>query len=187
MKSIIIFASGKGSNALNIIEHFKSRPEDVHIAYIISNKAEAGVLEHAKNYQIPFKIINTEALNSSAFCDFLSNLNADLIVLAGFLKKIPSSIIQAYPNKIINIHPSLLPKYGGKGMYGHHVHEAVKAANEQETGITIHWVNEQYDKGNHILQAYCPIAAQDSPMDIATKISELEKTYFPICIDFLLQ
>lgn len=185
MKSIIIFASGKGSNAQNIINHFKQKPI-AKVSLIVSNNPNAGVIEIAKSHNIPFYILDTKQTSSEDFLDLLASHNPDLIILAGYLKKIPESLILEYPNKIINIHPSLLPKYGGKGMYGHHVHDAVKSANESETGITIHYVNEHYDKGNIIQQAHCLLTNDDTVETIANKISKLEYFFFPNCIEYLL-
>lgn len=183
MKNIAIFASGSGSNAENIICHFAQKP-DFCVKRIYCNVPDAFVLERAKKYDIP-----TTVFDRQAFCDpekilhQLKEEDTDFVVLAGFLWLIPDFIIAAYPNRIVNIHPALLPSYGGKGMYGHHVHEAVIAAKEQESGITIHFVNEHYDSGSIIFQAKCPVTAEDTADSLAEKIHELEHKYFPVVIE----
>ncbi|MEM6722551.1 MAG: phosphoribosylglycinamide formyltransferase [Bacteroidota bacterium] len=186
MPSIAIFASGTGSNALKIIEHFKDDPK-VHVSLIVSNKASAGVLQHAKTYQIPQLIIDrTTFYDSAEILDELALLGVDLIVLAGFLWLVPNYLIKAYPDQIVNIHPALLPKYGGKGMYGMNVHRAVKAAGETRSGITIHYVNEQYDEGQIIFQADCSLSPEDEAADIARKVLELEHRYFAEVLETIL-
>lgn len=185
-QSLIIFASGIGTNAKAIIEYFSKR-EDVSVALIVSDNPNAGVLNMAQEKGVPTRIINRQTLHSEDFTAELSGLDPDLIVLAGFLKKIPELMVRRFPNKIINIHPALLPKYGGKGMYGMHVHQAVISAKEKESGITIHYVNEHYDEGSKITQAYCPVTDADSPETLAQKIHQLEHYYFPRTIDFLLK
>lgn len=178
MKNIAIFASGGGSNARKIIEYFADSPE-VKVALVVSNKKDAGVLEIAKAHNIPTQIIHRQMFyETEELLDILRQLRIDFIVLAGFLWLIPAWLVRAYPRRMVNIHPALLPKYGGKGMYGMHVHEAVRAANESETGITIHYVNEQYDEGAIIFQARCPVAPSDTPADIARKVHELEHRHF---------
>lgn len=185
MKSIIIFASGQGSNAAAIIQYFKPRVE-VKISAIVCNNPKAGVIQLAEREAIPCMMTDRAAFKSETFVSELTALQPDLIVLAGFLWKIPEALIHAFSGKIINLHPALLPKYGGKGMYGHFVHEAVKAAGEKESGITIHEVNEHYDEGAILLQAHCPVHFSDQPMDIARRIHHLEHFYLPRLIDFLL-
>jgi phosphoribosylglycinamide formyltransferase-1 len=181
-----IFASGMGSNAANIIEYFKNR-DDVKVVLIVCNKPEAGVLSIAKNLQIPTLLIEKERfVKGDAYLPELKEAGVDFIVLAGFLWKVPPALIAGYPNQIINIHPALLPKYGGKGMYGGKVHEAVIAAGEQESGITIHFVNEHYDDGASIFQASCKIEPTDTAENLAAKIHELEYLHFPKQIDELL-
>jgi phosphoribosylglycinamide formyltransferase-1 len=166
---IALFASGSGSNAENIVKYF-SENNKFSFPVIISNKPDAFVHERAKKLQIPSKTFSREDfLSGQPILDFLKEHEIDAIVLAGFLLKIPQVLIEAYPDKIINIHPALLPKYGGKGMYGHHVHEAVAASGDTESGITIHYVNAQYDEGNIIFQAKCPVLPTDSPHSIAEK------------------
>lgn len=185
MQSLIIFASGKGSNAQAIIDYFRGK--DVKVSLIVSNKADAGVLDIAKNEHIPFLIINKQTMNEALLLEQLLEQQPSLLVLAGFLWKVPDAVIQTFPNQIINVHPALLPKYGGKGMYGHHVHEAVVANKEKESGITIHYVNEHYDEGNIISQARCVVTSKDTPDTLAHKIHKLEHYFFPRTIEFLLQ
>jgi len=183
---ILIFASGSGTNAEQIIRHFSPNPS-VEVLGVYSNNPSAAVLERAKKLGVSTRIFNREQLNNSE--DLLKDLQAqspDLIVLAGFLWKVPSHIIDAFPNKVINIHPSLLPKYGGKGMYGHHVHQAVINAKETESGISIHYVNNQYDQGAIIFQAKTSIDPDDSPQSLAQKIHKLEHRHFSKEIENLL-
>lgn len=185
-KSIVILASGAGSNARNIIGHFKSGG-NAEVVLIASNKKDAGVLDIAAEYGIETYILNRENfLDGHEFRDKLMKLNPDLIVLAGFLLKIPKSLTDAFPDRIINIHPALLPKYGGKGMYGHHVHEAVFHNKEKESGITIHYVNEFYDEGKIIFQAKTIINTGDTAETIEQKVRSLEKLHFPEQIEKLL-
>lgn len=181
--NIAIFASGAGSNALKIIEHFKNS-HFITVKLILCNKPDAGVLKIADDNRIEKILVEKEAFfHSDFYVNLLKEKNISIIVLAGFLWKIPSNIIRAFPEKIINIHPALLPKYGGKGMYGAHVHEAVIAAKEKKSGITIHLVDEQYDHGKHLLQAECSIDANDTPATLAKKIHALEHRYFPETIE----
>lgn len=186
MDNLIIFASGAGTNAAAIINWFKANGK-ARVSLIVCNKPQAGVLKIAERENIPTLLIDKQSIQSDAFVTTLKSHNPTLIVLAGFLWKIPATMTTAFPDKIINIHPALLPKYGGKGMYGHHVHEAVIAADEQESGITIHYVNEAYDEGNTIVQAHCPVVAGDTPDSLAARIHQLEHYYFPRVIEFLLQ
>jgi len=182
---IALFASGSGSNAENIIRYF-STSNKLIFPLILSNKAEAFIHERAKLLQIPsFTFSREEFAQSDVVVDFLKQHNIDAIVLAGFLLKIPQNIINAFPNKIINIHPALLPKYGGKGMYGHHVHQAVADAGEKESGITIHYVNSNYDEGSIIFQTKCPVLPTDTADAIAQKVHELEYNYYPKIIQEL--
>ena len=185
MHSLVIFASGTGTNAKAIIEHFKKNGKAA-VSLIVSNKADAGVLEIAKKEEIPFLIINKKTFNETLLIEQLNDCNPSLIVLAGFLWKLPETLIHAFPGKIINIHPALLPGYGGKGMYGDNVHNAVLAAKESESGITIHYVNEVYDKGNIILQARCKVEKNDSALKLAKRIHKLEHFYYPRAIEYLL-
>lgn len=185
MKKIVIFASGTGSNAENIIHYFKNSSSNSVVA-VFSNNENAKVLEKAKNLEVSTVVFSKDEL----YGDFvLSKLNAfqpDLIVLAGFLLKFPEHIIAQYPNQIINIHPALLPKYGGKGMYGKRVHQAILDNRETETGITIHFVNEHYDEGGIIFQKTVSIIDCSSAEDIANKVHELEHRHFPEVINQLL-
>ena len=186
MIKVAIFASGKGSNALQIIRHFDGNSA-VKIALIVSSKKDAGVLDIAKEHQIPAITLNKNTfLSTNDYVDFLEKEAIDFIVLAGFLWKIPTNLIKAFPQKIINIHPALLPNYGGKGMYGHFVHEAVINAKEKQSGITIHYVDELYDHGAHIFQAFCDITELDTPDSLAEKIHVLEHVHFPSVIEKVL-
>ena len=185
-KHIAIFASGSGSNARRFLEYFEDR-EDVHISIIVTNKKNAGVLNHAREFDVPtFRIDRSFFYDSEDILDVLQYEKIDLIVLAGFLWLIPKYLIDAYPNKIVNIHPALLPKYGGKGMYGHHVHEAVKANQEKESGMTIHYVNEKFDEGAHIFQAKCDLDEDDTAEEIAKKVLVLEHKHYAEVVDGLL-
>ncbi len=183
---IAIFASGQGSNAANIIAFFKNR-NDLKVSLIVCNKPEAGVLNIAQANGVPTLLIEKDRFSKGdAYLPELKAAGIDFIVLAGFLWKVPTALIAGYPNQIINIHPALLPKYGGKGMYGANVHEAVIASGELESGITIHYVNEHYDEGATIFQATCKIDTVDTPETLAAKIHALEYTHFPRQIDLLL-
>lgn len=176
---IAIFASGAGSNAEKIIQHLQDHPV-IRVALIVCNKPEAGVFNIAAAQGIPTLLIEKERFfRGDSYLSDLSALQIRFIVLAGFLWKIPDALIKAYPDRMINIHPALLPKYGGKGMYGMRVHEAVIAAHEKESGITIHFVNEHFDEGKPIFQTICPIEPGDTPDSLAQKIHQLEHTYFP--------
>ena len=181
MIKIAVFASGSGTNAENIINYFENHPS-INAVSVLTNNRNAGVIERAERLQIPWKIFSKKELFSSEFEQFLRK-EADFIILAGFLLKIPSQIINLFPNKIINIHPALLPKYGGKGMYGMHVHKAVVENNEKESGITIHYVNENYDEGAIIFQESVDLSKEDTPEDVAAKIHMLEQKNFPKVIE----
>jgi phosphoribosylglycinamide formyltransferase-1 len=186
VKNIAILASGAGSNAQKILEYFSDRM-DIAVRLIISNKKEAGVLNIAKLASIDTFVVTRDTFYSTT--DLLVELNKrniDFIVLAGFLWLIPPYLIQHYPDRIINIHPALLPKYGGKGMYGHFVHEAVYLAKDTHSGITIHFVNEKYDEGSIVFQERCEILPSDQPEDIAKKVQVLEHSYYPTVIDQLV-
>jgi phosphoribosylglycinamide formyltransferase-1 len=185
MKKILFFASGNGSNVENSIKYFKNS-DSISIVGIFSNNPNAKVLEKAKSYGLFSFVFNKEELANDVVLEKVNALRPDLIVLAGFLWKFPESIIAQYPNKIINIHPALLPKYGGKGMYGNHVHQAVLENHEKETGITIHYVNEHYDDGEFIFQKSVPIEDCKTAVEIARKVQELEHNYFPQVIEKLL-
>lgn len=186
-KRIAIFASGSGSNAQKIMEHFK-RNNDVEVALILTNNPEAYVLQRADNFEIPSHIFDKkEFYNSDHVVTLLKNLNIDLIVLAGFLWLIPQNLLSAFPNKIINIHPALLPKYGGKGMYGDYVHRAVLNAAELESGITIHFVNSEFDEGEIIHQSKFKIEKSDDLEMVKFKVQQLEHLHFPKVIESLLK
>lgn len=186
MKKLIIFASGAGSNARAIIQHFH-HGDLATIKLIVCNNKEAGVIEVARQQNVPVLLISRTVLyDTTQISDLLAALQPDLIVLAGFLWKIPDHMLAAFPGKIINIHPALLPKYGGKGMYGARVHEAVIGNGDQETGITIHWVNEQYDEGEIILQERCRVLADDTPESLAQKVHQLEHKHYAEVIEKLL-
>jgi len=186
MKRIAIFASGTGTNAAKIIDHFKDHPT-IQVALVVSNVANAGVLNIAAINNVETLLINKESFHNSAVClAILQEKKIDWIVLAGFLWKIPSFFVVAYPQRIINIHPALLPKYGGKGMYGMHIHKAVVAAKESETGITIHYVNEHYDEGAIIFQAKCMVDLLDTAEQVAQKVHVLEHIHFPRVIELTL-
>lgn len=183
---IAIFASGAGSNARQIIRHF-AKHDKIEVALIVCNKPGAGVLAIAEENKVNTLLINREEfITGDGYVMELKNAGIDFIVLAGFLWKIPDALIQAYPNRIINIHPALLPKYGGKGMYGSRVHEAVIAAGEKESGITIHYVDGHYDNGDIIMQATCPIEPGDSPEMLAAKVHQLEHRHYPEVVEKLL-
>ncbi len=185
-KNIAIFASGSGTNAEAIIQHFTSN-DSVNIMLILSNKPDAYIHQRAKKLNIPsISFTKTELSKTADVLNILQNNKIDFIILAGFLLKVPANLITAFPNRIVNIHPALLPKYGGKGMYGSHVHEAIVANKEKESGITIHYVNENYDEGNIIFQAKCEILATDTAKDVAEKIHQLEHKHFPIVIEDVL-
>ena len=185
-KNIAILASGNGTNAENIIRYFQNS-ESVNIGLVLANRETALVLERARSLNVPFACMGkTEWVNGTAVLALLEERGIDFIVLAGFLARIPDCILHAYPNKIINIHPSLLPKFGGKGMYGDRVHEAVVAAGEKKSGITIHYINERYDEGNIVFQAACPVLPTDSPEDVAKKVHALEYEHFPRVIERVL-
>lgn len=186
MHSLIIFASGTGTNARAIIDYFKTNGK-AKVALIVSNKADAGVINIAEQENIPFLIINKQTINETLLLEQLQSFDASLIVLAGFMWKVPDAIVNLFPGRIVNIHPALLPSYGGKGMYGHNVHHAVLAGKEKESGITIHYVNEHYDEGNIIVQARCHVDANDSADQLAQRIHKLEHFYYPRTIEFLLE
>ncbi len=182
---IAIFASGTGTNAQKIIDHFRKR-KNVQVALILSNNPAAGVLKIAELEEIPTLVIDKEGFfRSDFYVHLLVEKKIEWIVLAGFLWKVPLSMIRAFPGRIINIHPALLPKYGGKGMYGARVHEAVLAAHDKESGITIHYVDEIYDHGKIIFQATCPVSENDDPDSLAKKIQALEWQHFPRVIEEL--
>ena len=182
MKRIAILASGSGTNAENIINYFKNS-DAISVKLVLSNKKDAKVLERANRLKIPNRSFDKiDFIDTDEVLNLLKE-NADYVILAGFLLKIPAKIIEAFPNKVINIHPALLPKYGGKGMYGMYVHNTVVENKEKETGITIHYVNENYDEGAIIFQKSFEVLESDSAEDIAQKIHQLEYEYFPKVIE----
>lgn len=186
MSNIAIFASGNGTNAEKIITHFKNHPKH-QVTLVCSNKKNAGVLDKAKNHNIQTFIFNRKDLyESDKVLETLKEYHANFIVLAGFLWLMPDNITKTYNRRIINIHPALLPKYGGKGMYGMNVHRAVLEANDKKSGITIHWVNEKYDDGDIIFQATCDITPEDTDISLAGKVHQLEYRHFPVIIEQLL-
>jgi phosphoribosylglycinamide formyltransferase-1 len=185
MRKIVIFASGSGTNAENIIRHFKATKTAI-VEAVFTNKADAQVIQRAEKYQVPSQVFSKNDLETGKVLQKINAIQPDLIVLAGFLLKFPESIVAAYPDKIINIHPALLPKYGGKGMYGMHVHQAVVENKEPKTGITIHYVNENYDEGNVIFQKEVAVLISDTPEVVAAKIHELEQDHFPAVIEKLI-
>lgn len=186
-KRIAIFASGAGSNAQRIIEYFQKNG-GASVVLVLCNKAKALVLSRAKELHVETFVFNKEALTSgSTVLGKLAEHRVDLVVLSGFLLKVPASIVRAYPNRIINVHPALLPKFGGKGMYGMRVHQAVVAAEEKESGITIHYVNEHYDDGAVIFQAKCPVNPNESAEELAKKIQALEHKHFAETINELIE
>ena len=179
MTRIAILASGSGSNAEEITRYF-SQSEEAEVVLILTNNPSAYVLERAKRLNVPTEVFSREELmKTDKVLNILKNYDIDFIVLAGFLLLVPKNLIEAFPDRIVNIHPALLPKYGGKGMYGDRVHTAVKEAGDLESGITIHFVNDHYDEGTTIFQATCPITNEDTPETLARKVHALEYKYYP--------
>ena len=179
MKKLALFASGNGTNVQQISEYF-AKSKDINVACVVVNKKDIFVIERAKRLNIPCYYFSREDFyNTDKVLNLMKDKQIDYIILAGFLWLVPNNLLEDYNNKIINIHPALLPKYGGKGMYGHHVHEAVVNHKEKESGITIHYVNEKYDSGDIIFQAKCKVEATDNADDVAAKIHLLEKEYYP--------
>ncbi|QDW23707.1 phosphoribosylglycinamide formyltransferase [Pedobacter sp. KBS0701] len=186
-KRIAIFASGSGSNAQKLMEHFK-RSNEIEISLVLTNNADAYVLQRADNFEIPTHIFDkNEFYKTDEVVDLLKNLEIDFIVLAGFLWLIPKNLIHAYPGRIVNIHPAILPKFGGKGMYGDHVHHAVMAAGETEGGITIHYVNENYDEGEYIYQARYRIDKSDNLEMVKFKGQQLEHQHYPRVVETIVK
>jgi phosphoribosylglycinamide formyltransferase 1 len=185
---IAIFASGSGTNAENLINFFKEKSSLASIVFVLTNNKRAGVINRCKKLAVPVFVMNNSNFeHPDSLLQLLKKNEIDWIVLAGFLRKINPDLIAAFPNGIINIHPALLPRYGGKGMYGHYVHEAVVAAGEKESGISIHFVNQNYDEGAIIFQAKCELEINESPTTLATKIHTLEQIHFPKVLEQLLQ
>lgn len=186
MKKLALLASGTGSNAQKIIDYFRHH-DHIEVSLIVSNKPKAGVLQIAQKEDIPFIVLSRESFyKTHHLVRQLQTRQIDFIILAGFLWLVPDYLIKAFTNQIINIHPALLPNYGGKGMYGMHVHEAVKKNGESESGITIHYVNENYDEGQIIKQVTCSISSNDAPLDIRNKVLVLEHYHYPRVIESLI-
>lgn len=187
MKKIAIFASGSGSNAENIANYFKDN-KDVEISLILANNPQAYVIERAKKLNIPCEVVTkAEFMEADGIIEMMHRYEIDFIVLAGFLLLVPQKLIEAYPSRIVNIHPALLPKHGGKGMYGDRVHKAVVESGDTESGITIHLIDADYDKGTTFFQAKCPVLPTDIPDDVATKVHALEYEHFPHVIEEILE
>lgn len=186
MKNIAILASGSGSNAENIAKYFEES-DYARVSFIIANNPEAYVLERAKKLGIEAAVVTKQQfMEADSIIAMLKERNIDFVVLAGFLLLVPQKLIQAYPGKIVNIHPALLPKHGGKGMYGDRVHKAVVECGDSESGITIHLIDEQYDKGTTFFQAKCPVLPSDTPDDVAAKVHALEYEHFPHVIEEIM-
>ncbi|MFZ1333558.1 MAG: phosphoribosylglycinamide formyltransferase [Flavobacteriales bacterium] len=185
MFRVAILASGSGTNAQRLIEYFKTS-DIVEVKLVGCDKPHAGVLRRAWDLGIPSYLFNGALLNDGTVLNELQGQRIDLIILAGFLRLIPKEIVAAFPDRIVNIHPSLLPEYGGKGMYGEHVHRAVIASGEEESGITIHLVNEQYDQGKHLLQIRCSVLPSDTPETLAERIHRLEHEHYPKIVEVYL-
>ena len=186
-KNIAIFASGSGTNAENIIRHFQGN-ESARVAHVVSNKPDAFVLVRAEKLGVPsLTLTRDELADGDGMADLMRRHGIDFIVLAGYLLRVPEGLLRAYPHRIVNIHPALLPRHGGKGMYGDRVHRAVVEAGERESGITIHYIDEHYDEGTTLFQAKCPVTPDDTPDDVARKVHELEYRYYPEVIERLLR
>ena len=186
VKKIAILASGSGSNAENIANYFKGS-DYAEVSFIIANNPEAYVIERAKRLNIEYTVVTkAQFMEADSIIAMLKERDIDFVVLAGFLRRVPAKLIQAYPGRIVNIHPALLPKHGGKGMYGDRVHKAVVESGDTESGITIHLIDEQYDKGTTFFQAKCEVLPTDTPDDVATKVHALEYEHFPHVIEEIL-
>lgn len=192
VKRIALFASGSGSNAERIAQYFADKA-DVEVTLILSNNSTAGVIDRARRgfnagLHVPVLLFDRKTFyETDRVTELLHKQQIDLVVLAGFMWLVPTSLVRAFPNRMLNIHPALLPKFGGKGMYGHHVHEAVVAAGEAQSGITIHYVNEHYDEGQIIFQASCAVVPTDTPDDVAHKVQRLEHEHYPRMVEKVLQ
>ncbi|WP_432222685.1 phosphoribosylglycinamide formyltransferase [Flavobacterium sp. TMP13] len=185
MKKIIVFASGSGTNAENIIKYFE-KTKNAKVVLVLTNNALAKVIERAHNHQIPTEVFSKTDLTEGKVLQIINKIGPDLIVLAGFLLQFPKNIIDVYPHSIVNIHPALLPNYGGKGMYGMHIHKAIIENKEKETGITIHYVNENYDEGAVIFQEKMALSELDTPETVAERIHVLEQLHFPHVLEKIL-
>lgn len=187
-KKIAIFASGNGTNAENIIRYFQAKQGETEVVLVVANRLQAKVFERAKRLNVSCIYMNKDAwTDGKEVWQLLMEREIDFIVLAGFLARVPDIILQAYPQRIVNIHPSLLPKHGGKGMYGDRVHQAVIEAGEHESGITIQYINEHYDEGDIIVQYHCPVLPEDTPDDLARRVHALEYEYYPQVIESLVE
>ncbi len=185
-KRIAVFASGSGSNAENLIAYFEKK-EGVKVVLVLSNKSDAGVVKRAERLGVPCQVFqNAQWREGDPVVQTLREYGVDFIVLAGFLLRVPEALLHAYPNRIVNIHPALLPRHGGKGMYGDRVHQAVVEAGDTETGITIHYINEHYDEGGIIFQATCPVHPGDTFQEVAQRVHQLEYQYYPHVVEQLL-
>ncbi|MBK7944641.1 MAG: phosphoribosylglycinamide formyltransferase [Flavobacteriales bacterium] len=185
MKRIAVLASGSGSNAQRLIEHFRAHAL-AQVVLVACDQPQARVLQRAWDLHVPSYLFSGKELRDGTLLGELQQHRIDLIVLAGFMRLIPAELVRAFPDRIVNIHPALLPKFGGKGMYGHHVHEAVVAAKETESGITIHFVNERYDEGRMLFQAKCPVLPDDTPESLAERIHALEHVHYPRVVEKLI-
>lgn len=185
MLRIAILASGSGTNAARLIAHFAAHPQG-EVALVGCDKPKAGVVQRAWDAHVPVFLFNGEELRNGTVQRELQGQRIDLVVLAGFLRLVPAELVRAFPQRIVNIHPALLPKYGGAGMYGDRVHAAVIAAGETESGITIHYVNERYDEGEHLFQAKCPVLPGDTSATLAARIHELEHRHYPEVVTSLV-
>ena len=183
---IAILASGSGTNAQRLITHFQGHP-GAEVVLVGCDEPRAGVIQRAWDLQVPCYLFSGTQLRDGTVLRELQHLQVGLVLLAGFLRLIPATMVQAFPKRIINIHPALLPKYGGKGMYGHHVHAAVIAAGESESGITIHYVNERYDEGEHLFQVKCPVLPNDTPDTLAARVHALEHEHYPQVVEQLVR
>ena len=187
MRNIAIFASGSGTNAQNLVRFFRTSPFG-QVSLVLTNRPDAGVIQRVQSFDIECIVFNRQQFNhTNEVVDLLVERSIDFVILAGFLWLVPDNILELYDNKIVNIHPALLPKYGGKGMYGQFVHEAVIANAEKESGITIHYLNSRYDEGDVILQARCKVEVDDTPDSLASKIHALEYEHFPKAVEALLK
>lgn len=186
MVRIAILASGSGTNAQRLVEHFRASKRS-EVVLIGCDKPGAGVIQRAWDLMVPLYLFNGTQLRDGTLQRELQQQHIDLIVLAGFLRLIPAELVRAFPRRIINLHPALLPSYGGKGFHGHHVHEAVIKAKETESGITIHFVNERYDEGEHIAQFRCPVLPNDTPDSLAERIHALEHEHYPAVVEDVLR
>jgi phosphoribosylglycinamide formyltransferase-1 len=185
MVRIAILASGSGTNAQRLVEHFRNSTT-AEVVLIGCDKPGAGVIQRAWDLMVPVYLFNGAQLKDGSVQHELQQQHIDLLVLAGFMRLIPAELVRAFPKRIINIHPALLPKFGGRGFFGHHVHEAVVKAKETESGITIHYVNERYDEGEHIAQFRCPVLPNDTPDTLAARIHALEHEHYPTVVEDVL-